>query len=120
MYRKEKMVFFISYSGEQELYFAGFDSVWYFICRFRKIAGICGLCIRAFGLLSAITVIVIINRPGNPGFKLAWMVPLTLIPVFGVLMYIFVEMQVGVRIMNKKLNDTSKKNRESIRCRRRR
>ena len=46
----------------------------------------------AFGLLSAITVIVIINRPGNPGFKLAWMVPLTLIPVFGVLMYIFVEM----------------------------
>ena len=63
----------------------------------------------AFGLLSAITVIVIINRPGNPGFKLAWMVPLTLIPVFGVLMYIFVEMQVGVRIMNKKLNDTSRK-----------
>lgn len=63
----------------------------------------------AFGLLSAITVIVIINRSGNPGFKLAWMVPLTLIPVFGVLMYIFVEMQVGVRIMNKRLNDTSRK-----------
>lgn len=62
-----------------------------------------------FGILSAITVIVIINRPGNPGFKLAWMVPITLIPVFGVLMYIFVETQLGVRIMNKKICDTSRK-----------
>lgn len=66
----------------------------------------------AFGILSTITVIVIINRPGNPGFKLAWMVPLTLIPVFGVLMYIFVETQIGARVMNKKLNDTSKKMRK--------
>ena len=67
-----------------------------------------------FGILSAITVIVIINRPGNPGFKLAWMVPITLIPVFGVLMYIFVETQLGVRIMNKKICDTSRKIRKYL------
>ena len=54
-------------------------------------------------LLSAITVIVVINRPGSPEFKLSWMVPMTIFPVFGVLLYLFVEMQIGVRIMNTRL-----------------
>ncbi|MBS6195665.1 MAG: cardiolipin synthase [Clostridiales bacterium] len=62
-----------------------------------------------FSLLSAATVIIIINRPGNPGFKLAWMVPITLIPVFGVLMYLFVETQIGTRVMNQMLNESSRK-----------
>lgn len=62
----------------------------------------------AFSLLSAATVIVIINRPGNPAFKLAWMVPMTVVPVFGVLLYIFVETQIGTRIMNSRLSQVSK------------
>lgn len=62
-----------------------------------------------FSLLSAATVIVIINRQGNPAFKLAWMVPITLVPVFGVLMYLFVEMQIGTRLVNRLLNESSRK-----------
>lgn len=68
--------------------------------------------IYAYGslwLLSVITVIWIINQPSNPGFKLAWMVPITLIPVFGILFYIFIETQVGTRLMNRMLNDSSRK-----------
>ena len=57
----------------------------------------------AFILLTNITVIVIINREGNPGFKLAWMVPITLVPVFGILLYLFVELQPGTRLMNRRL-----------------
>ena len=57
----------------------------------------------AFILLTDITVIIIINREGNPGFKLAWMVPITLVPVFGLLLYIFVELQPGTRLMNRRL-----------------
>ena len=59
-------------------------------------------------LLSAITVIIVINRPGSPEFKLAWMVPMTISPVFGVLLYLFVELQVGVRIMNTRLIQVGK------------
>lgn len=59
-------------------------------------------------LLSAITVIIVINRPGSPEFKLAWMVPMTIFPVFGVLLYLFVELQVGVRIMNTRLIQVGK------------
>ncbi len=57
----------------------------------------------AFILLTDITVIIIINREGNPGFKLAWMVPITLVPVFGLLLYIFLELQPGTRLMNRRL-----------------
>lgn len=57
----------------------------------------------AFSLLTDITLIVIINREGNPGFKLAWMVPITLVPVFGILLYLFVELQPGTRLMNRRL-----------------
>ena len=59
-------------------------------------------------LLSAITVIIVINRPGSPEFKLAWMVPMTIFPVFGVLLYLSVELQVGVRIMNTRLIQVGK------------
>lgn len=57
----------------------------------------------AYILLTDITVLVIINREGNPAFKLAWMVPIVLMPVFGVFLYIFVETQIGSRLMNRKL-----------------
>lgn len=59
----------------------------------------------AYGGLSIfalIVVIVIINRPGNPAFKLAWMVPITIVPVFGALFYLFVELQPANWIYNKK------------------
>lgn len=65
-----------------------------------------------FSILTFITLIVIINRPGNPAFKLAWMVPITLAPVFGVLLYVFVELQLGTRIMNMRLRDLGQKMRK--------
>ncbi len=67
--------------------------------------------IYAYGfsiLLSAAIVIIVINRPGNPDFKLAWMVPMTILPVFGALLYLFVEMQVGVRLVNTRLIQVGK------------
>ncbi len=67
-----------------------------------------------FSVLTFATLIVIINRQGNPAFKLAWMVPITLAPVFGILLYVFVEMQLGTRIMNKRLRDLGQKLRKYI------
>lgn len=62
-----------------------------------------------FTVLTVVTVIIIINCSSNPAFKLAWMVPITLAPVFGVLLYIFVESQVGSRILNMRLTDLNRK-----------
>ena len=67
-----------------------------------------------FALLSALTAILIINRPGNPAFKLAWMVPITIFPVFGMLLYLFVEFQAGERLLNRRLQDVEQQMRPPI------
>lgn len=49
-------------------------------------------------LISLILAISIINRDMNPGFKLAWIIPIIAFPVFGTAFYIFVQIQPGARI----------------------
>ncbi len=53
-------------------------------------------------VLTAIVVIYIINDNCNPSFKLAWMVPVLVFPVFGAILYIFLKIQLGSYIINKK------------------
>lgn len=43
-----------------------------------------------FNICAALCVIVIINSKENPAFKLMWMLPLSLTPVFGVMLYVFI------------------------------
>lgn len=56
-----------------------------------------------FTLLSAITVIYILNKDEDSSFKMAWVIPVLVIPVFGTLFYLFVELQPGARRMNRRL-----------------
>lgn len=58
-----------------------------------------------FVLLSAVVVIYIMNKPENPSFKLAWIIPILVIPVFGTLFYLFVEFQIGGKVIQKRLSN---------------
>lgn len=62
-----------------------------------------------FTLITAIIVIYIINKKGNPTFKLAWILPVLIIPVFGCLFYLFVQFQIGTRLINYRLTQIIKK-----------
>lgn len=58
--------------------------------------------VYAFGgltILSMIVVIYIINKRENPSFKLAWIVPVMLIPVFGTLFYLYIELELGSKLI---------------------
>lgn len=61
-------------------------------------------------ILSLFVVVYILNSKQNPAYKIAWIIPILLFPLFGVLVYLFVHTQAGTRIINKKLklirNDT--------------
>ncbi len=46
-----------------------------------------------FVLLSAFLIIRIINSRDNPDFKLAWILPVAIVPVFGSLIYLFFKIQ---------------------------
>lgn len=48
-----------------------------------------------FTALSVILVIYVINKEDDPAYKLVWMIPLCAVPVFGALLYLFVELNLG-------------------------
>lgn len=54
-------------------------------------------------LLSAVLVIYVVNKEENPAFKLAWIVPILVFPVFGALLYLFVQLQVDTRRIDRRL-----------------
>lgn len=58
-----------------------------------------------FTILGAAVVIYIMNEDINSSFKLAWIIPVLVIPVFGTALYIFVNLQVGTKYIKKRTTD---------------
>ena len=54
-----------------------------------------------FTTLSVIVVIYILNKNQNPSYKIAWIIPILSLPVLGVLLYLFVHTQVGVKAVHR-------------------
>ena len=51
----------------------------------------------AFGFL---ILIIIMNRMENPAFQISWAALVLLFPVFGGLLYLYVELQPGTRVLS--------------------
>ncbi len=54
-------------------------------------------------IVSIITVVIIINRHSNPSYKLAWVVPILMFPLFGGLFYLFITGQMHTKYYFTKL-----------------
>ncbi len=54
-------------------------------------------------VLTAVAMVYIINDNVNTAFKLAWIIPVLTLPIFGTLMYIFVKLELGTKLVNKRL-----------------
>jgi len=63
----------------------------------------------AFTFLSGVVLIYIINDDQNASFKMAWIIPVLVIPIFGTLLYLFMKFQFGTRFIKRSLEDTGKK-----------
>lgn len=59
-------------------------------------------------VLTALVMIRILNEKVDPSFKIAWLVPVLVFPVFGTLLYLFVQMQIGTKIIAARLRVTGK------------
>ena len=55
-------------------------------------------------LLGMAAIIYIINSEENPAFKLTWVLPICLVPVFGIGFYLFIILNPGNRGLQKLLN----------------
>lgn len=65
-------------------------------------------------ILSVIAVFYVINDNVNTSFKLAWIIPILALPVFGTLMYVFVKMELGTKIVNGRLSQLIEKTKPLI------
>ncbi len=66
----------------------------------------------AFTILSVIVVYVILTKNTNPAYKIAWIVPTLLLPIFGGIVYLICSTQTSTqkfkKITVKRVNDTRK------------
>lgn len=65
-----------------------------------------GYMVYVFGgstVLSAIVLIYIISADESSSIKLSWVVPILIFPVFGTLFYLFVELQAGTKLIDRRL-----------------
>ncbi|MGI6006703.1 MAG: cardiolipin synthase [Ruminococcus sp.] len=56
-----------------------------------------------YQIFMAFLVLYIINQSVNPAFKLAWILPVLILPVFGALFYVFVKLQPLSSMLNRRL-----------------
>ena len=56
-----------------------------------------------FVVLGVLVLLHLFNSRGNPDFKLVWMLPLTVVPVFGALFYLYINSQPGTRMIYQRL-----------------
>ncbi len=57
----------------------------------------------SFTLLSVAVMIHILNEKSDPSFKLVWIIPVLIFPVFGACFYLFVQLQIGTKFIAKRL-----------------
>ena len=60
-------------------------------------------------LMALAAALAVMNRPGNPEAKITWILLITLLPVFGVPFYCYVELELGHRLARAQLADISKR-----------
>ena len=63
---------------------------------------------RTLKIISLIAVVIIINRHSNPSYKLAWVVPILIFPLFGGLFYLFITGQMHTKKFFQKLSHLEK------------
>ncbi|MBQ3107103.1 MAG: PLDc N-terminal domain-containing protein, partial [Firmicutes bacterium] len=60
--------------------------------------------LAGFSVLSFVLAVYIVNRDINPAFKLIWTLIVVAFPVFGAVLYLFVQSNLGARAMRKRTN----------------
>ena len=65
-------------------------------------------------IFAAFLDIYIYNLDDLPDFKIAWIFPIIALPIFGIMLYVFMKSQSGSRIINKRINEIVKKTEDKL------
>lgn len=73
--------------------------------------GVFNFAMTVFGVLA---IIWVVNERAEPSFRIMWLVIIAAAPVFGVLLYIFVKMQIGTKMTNQRLGSIIRETRSLL------
>lgn len=86
--------------------------IFYLVAGFFWLGKYMNFVVEGLMLLGAVLVVYIINDDENPAYKIAWMLPVLVLPVLGTCLYLFVRLNFGHRwiheTMKKNITATSK------------
>jgi len=74
-----------------------------------------GLFFSAFTLISAAVVLHLFNDKGTPDVKLTWLLPIAVFPVFGGIFYLFIQLQLGTQVLQRRVKQLHELRREAVR-----
>ncbi|MBO5560208.1 MAG: PLDc_N domain-containing protein, partial [Firmicutes bacterium] len=73
------------------------------ICYFRFLEDYSELVTALLYIISFGVLLHILNSEENPSYKIAWLLPVAIFPIFGALIFLFFKLQPTVRLINSKL-----------------
>lgn len=65
-------------------------------------------------IFGSLMLVIIMNREENPVFQLAWTALVLLFPVFGGLLYLYIELQPGTRVLAGRLREIDERTKEVL------
>lgn len=101
--RRLRLMLRIAFSRTAIIVVALLLQLFVFIASFYWLKDYSTVVYAAFVLLGAVTVVHILNEENNASFKIAWIIPVLVIPVFGTVLYIYINLQPGTKRIHKKL-----------------
>ncbi len=66
-------------------------------------------------MLTFVMVVYLLNSPMNPTAKITWLIVIMLLPVFGVLLYIYTQSDIGHRALKRRINEIIADTKENLR-----
>lgn len=72
---------------------------------FTWLSGNMHFVLTAASILGGVLIIYIINKEDNPAFKMAWILPICILPVFGALLYLMVVLNPGGLGLRKRVQE---------------
>lgn len=65
-------------------------------------------------VLAIILVLYLINSKTNPSYKIAWIIPILILPVLGITVFIFCHFQLSLKYISKKIKNQRTKNQKYL------
>ncbi len=76
----------------------------YLLYRMFSLVRLSAQILALFYVMGAIAIVVIINSDDNPDFKMAWIIPICIFPIFGVALYLFISVNPGSRHLQRQMS----------------